>query len=86
MIEAEIPFTQHINDVAIVRKCMYRALSAVYAISILQVIEELYKYVVRKLLEQCNDDITLSVKKAGHDDNYKVLAYNWISNLDCHYL
>ncbi|XP_065884239.1 asparaginyl-tRNA synthetase-like [Dysidea avara] len=52
MIEAEIPFTQHINDVAIV-------------------IEELYKYVVRKLLEQCNDDINLAVKKAGHDESYK---------------
>ena len=38
----------------------------------MQVIEELYKYVVRKLLEQCNDDINLAVKKAGHDESYKV--------------
>ena len=42
--------------------------------SFVQVIEELYKYVVTKLLEQCNDDITLAVKKAGHGDNYKVLC------------
>ena len=37
--------------------------------SFVQVIEELDKYVV---MEQCNDDITLADKKAGHDDNYKV--------------
>ena len=48
---------------------VYRVLSAVDAISVLQVIEELYKYVVRKLLEQCNDDNTLAEKKAGHDNN-----------------
>ena len=32
----------------------------------------MYKHVVNALLEQCEDDINLAVKKAGHNDHFTV--------------